>query len=490
MKILKLQSDNTISLSQFTNNLQIPLQLNRQAKVALKTLSFGFQPTTIVIDNTDYMSYTINTIRHTPNFKKSNYNIRELCEMMTNYINELVNSDDEAAQGTEFLCDYVGNAKDGYLFNISFVKSDQYTVNDTNTFLINVAYDNGFYKVDEIENLYVSTMQTNENMSLGGYSYTFTISQQDGHEAEDVADSSWFVGMANQLEGLDSNTDTEITENFSNYIGCVSGFYEYRGGTGRIITDIVPTLGDVITVTKNYVDEYSVQINYNITNGTNSTDLKGVILNNTNIVDIYTLNQDLFIKIGNDNGFIKFSNVQAFGTALSQYSGTEYINLKSDSIKNVKKSLKVTEITVSLLFSDSLLDKLGFKSNPQPQSAVSYKWVADNNTKNAIFNNDLVVTINQLNTDGYNQQLKQKESIIMVITAGSIYANTLTSGQASFNLSYTDNFPTYLNLGNTNSTSYNNLTVSVRSENQLINVSGKMTCTLLFKDETDFELKL
>jgi proteasome lid subunit RPN8/RPN11 len=117
MKILKLQSDNTISLSQFTNNLQIPLQLNRQAKVALKTLSFEFQPTTIDINSlNDYLTYSINSIKHFIGVKTGKYNIRELCELMTIYINELVNSDDAAAEGTEFLADYTGNAKDGYLF--------------------------------------------------------------------------------------------------------------------------------------------------------------------------------------------------------------------------------------------------------------------------------------------------------------------------------------------------------------------------------------
>lgn len=491
MKILKLQSDNTISLSQFTNNLQIPLQLNRQAKVALKTLSFEFEPNTIVINNKDTLRYLINGIAHEPKFKEGSYNIRQLCEMMTNYINELVSSDDAASEGTEFLCDYTGDAKNGYLFNISFVKSDPYTVNDTNTELTNVAYADGFYKVNQIPNEYISTMQTDKNMCLGGYSYTFTISQQVGHEAENVALSSWFVGMAEQIIGEDSNTDAEITQDFNNYIGCVGGFYEYKGGTGRIVTTQVPAVGDVITVTKNYVDQFSVQINYNITNGTNSTDYKGEILNNIDVSDQNTMNQDLFIKIGNDNGFIKFSTVVAFGTALSEYSGTEYIKLGSESIKNVKKSLKAaTAITVTLIFSDSLSEKLGFKNNTLVETAVSYKWVADNNVKNAIFDNDLVVSINQLNTDGYNHQLKQKESIIMVITAGAVLANTLTSGQASFNLSYTDNFPTYLNLGNTNPTSYNNLTVSVRSDNQLISINGKMNCTLLFKDETDYELKL
>jgi hypothetical protein len=493
MKILKLQSDNTISLSQFTNNLQIPLQLNKNAKVALKTLSFEFQPTTIEINGiNDYLTFTINTVQHLITPKSGKFNIRELCEMLTIYINEIVPSDDAASEGVEFLCDYTGNAKDGYIFNISFVKSEPIDVNDANTALVNMAYDNGFYKVNEIENQYVSTAQTLQNVCLGGFQYSFTISQQEGQGTEPVSASSWYIGMADAALGRISDTDIQIKENFSNYIGCVGGFYEYKVGDNSVVTQYVPTLDDIVLVSKKFIDERTTQINYDISRGGNIiATFEGDLLNNTNIIDEKVLNQDLFIKIGNDNGFIKFSDVATFPTALSQYDGSDYVKLGHESIKNVKKSLKAaTPITVSLNFSKSLLDKLGFKSQPKSETAVSYKWTADNNTKNAIFDNDLVMTINQLNTDGYNHEKKQKESILMVITAGAVLANTLTSGEASFNLSYTDNFPTYLNLGNTNPTSYNNLTISARSDNQLINVNGKMSCTLLFKDESDFELKL
>ena len=493
MKILKLQSDNTISLSQFTSNLQIPLQLNKQAKVAMKTLSFPFQPTIIEIDDKDSINVSVNQIQHSPVLRLGKYSMKELCDMMTRYINQLINSDDASNEGVEILCDFTGNAQSGYLFNISFTRSAPLALNDTNTELDNILYDNGFQKQEEGNPLFVSSMEMSQFTNIGGFTHTFTIAQQDGKVAN-VQDSSWFIGMSNYYLGVDANTEEEIKAFFINYIGVVDGVYQYEKDGDAVITDIVPSIGDVITIYKKYIDYENVQIIYSIQQGTNPEILKeGTIMNSENVNSDFNFEDlTLFLKIGEDNGFIKFQNIYAYPTALTQLNNNnEYVKVGSESIRNVKKSLKAVDpVAVGIVFSSELLAKLGFKSQLSLQTATAYKWTADYNVKNSIFDDDLVITIRELGTDGYNHQLKQKESIIMVITAGAVQTSILATGQETFNLSYTDNFPTYLNLGNTSATTYSNLTISARSNNQLIAVNGKMSCTLLFKDESDFELKL
>jgi IS1 family transposase len=75
----------------------------------------------------------------------------------------------------------------------------------------------------------------------------------------------------------------------------------------------------------------------------------------------------------------------------------------------------------------------------------------------------------------------------MVITSGSLNSSTKATGTEQYELSYTDNFPTYVSLqNNKQATTYSQLTVRVTSENRTLVTNGKMSCLLLFKDDSDY----
>jgi hypothetical protein len=74
----------------------------------------------------------------------------------------------------------------------------------------------------------------------------------------------------------------------------------------------------------------------------------------------------------------------------------------------------------------------------------------------------------------------------MVITSGELQKALLAKGNEGFELSFTDIYPTFINLSNYQSTlTFPSLTVRVSSEGSLLPMTGKMSCLLLFKDETD-----
>ena len=155
------------------------------------------------------------------------------------------------------------------------------------------------------------------------------------------------------------------------------------------------------------------------------------------------------------------------------------------------KSIKAVDpVAVEIDLTQALADTLGFKELQLTKTAVSYKWTSDTDVTTNLFNNDLMVEVPEFVFDGYDQRTQQKRSILMVITSGAVQQSTQAKGLETFELSYTDNFPTYMNINNSIATTFSNLTVRVTSEAEPISIVGKMVCTLLVKDETDFEIKL
>jgi hypothetical protein len=129
---------------------------------------------------------------------------------------------------------------------------------------------------------------------------------------------------------------------------------------------------------------------------------------------------------------------------------------------------------------------LGYLNSEYKKNGVEITFNAENEIEDGIFKNDLIVEVPELNLNTYDHTFKQKRNIIMVIPSGDL-KNAITSrGIRGYELSYTDVFPTFISLKNKQTTlTYPQLTVRVLANKQLLKMSGKMSCLLLFKEAFD-----
>jgi hypothetical protein len=501
MKILRLESDTDLFKSVFTNNLAVPLQVAPNAKVAIKTISMQFEPVLIVINaNNNTITFNLGGNVYQAIIPSKSYNISGLVNTFQAYMNNMCPSDSPAAIGMEFLWGNIaGDDRGGYKVNIAFVINEIVDINEGNVVLYNALYNGGFYKdpAAQTVGLYNASVITQHYSCLGGWNYSFVIAQQPDPGTADVKDSQWFFGMANENDILGISGATTIIQYMDNGVGSSeTGTYIYKNIDSVMIdTGLVIAVGDVIDVVKMSIDLDSSQVLYSIKQGANPAQLfygRNYINSNVPVPDTQL---DVFCKIGDDKGKILFTSTSYIPSSTSQVSSKgEFTQTSTESVLNIMKydkSIKAVDpVAVEIDLTQALADTLGFKELQLTKTAVSYKWTSDTDVTTNLFNNDLMVEVPEFGFDGYDQRTQQKRSILMVITSGAVQQSTQAKGLETFELSYTDNFPTYMNINNSIATTFSNLTVRVTSEAEPISIVGKMVCTLLVKDETDFEIKL
>jgi hypothetical protein len=261
-----------------------------------------------------------------------------------------------------------------------------------------------------------------------------------------------------------------------------NGNYAYKKNGSMISTDFEVTVGDGVLIGK-FLGSFIYQLH----RGTETYNFYG---DSVNSVQGMGNNKTYFgIKVGNDTGKIAFSGlattISPFAETLSTGVYTENKTV-SRVIRN-SNLIKVSASDVSLtLPTPGVRNLLGFNKSFYTDNVVSGAFNAENPISINSFNNDLVVEVSQLNVNTYDHTYKQLRNIIMVVTSGEVKKSITAKGSESFELSYTDAFPTYLNLGNLQTTlQIPQLSVRVTSEGSILPMNGKMSCLFLFKDETD-----
>lgn len=503
MKILRLESDTDLFKSVFTNNLAVPLQVAPNARVAIKTLSMQFVPEKININSlNNVVMFKLGTGSASQEVKipSGNYTVQQLVDTFEAYMNNMCPSDSATSLGMEFLWGYIdGSVPGSYRFQIGYTINELSDINEGNTDLDEVEFQGGFFKdpAAPTSGLYTSSFVTQHFSCYGGWNYTFTIDQQPDPGTADVKDSKWFFGMGDRSKIDASNIAVSIVNNMDNGLGSSeTGTYIYKNDAGVMIdTGLVITIGDVIDVYKQQVDVDHIQVVYTIKQGTSPASLfVGKSFLNSNVTVPQPL-IEVFCKFGDDTGKILISNTQFIQSSTSQVSTNgEFTKSNISSLVNIRKMNKsikaVDPVAVEIDLSQQLADTLGFTDAILKDTGVAKKWTSDGDSTTNLFNNDILVEIPEFGFDGYDQRTQQKRSILMVITSGAVQQSTQAKGLESYELSYTDNFPTYMNINNSIATTFSSLTVRVISEDTTLAITGKIVCTLLVKDETDFEIKL
>lgn len=491
MKLVRLESDSDLTQSTFTNNMAVALQLNKNAKAAIKTLSMQFDEPLVKIDSTNNtLTFKTgdngDTELHTVVLANGFYNTTELQTEIQNKMNNILvsNFGDTFDDNFEWKIEKVGNDIDGYNFAFSFNRDELLTINDTNAEEFNTRFtETGlFIKNTGDDDSYNAHVYCKKLLCRGGFILSIFIQDQVPDQPENVADSEWMFYVDKDLKTENMADEASIVNNMLFGVMMKNGHYAYKKNNVMVETNVDVVLGDVLTIFKN-----DGNIAYNVSRG------MGVIAigtgDNINATFPTAGSSDLYVnlKFGNDTGKIAFADVLMSPSPYVLESNGSYTELQTNQQTVYKKLGAVVASLVNLNFPSLAIRKLlGFKKPSYFKHAVSGSFVGESTLSINLFNNDIVVEIPELSLETYDHTYKQKRNIIMVITSGELQKALLSKGNEGFELSFTDIYPTYINLSNYQSTlTFPSLTVRVSSEGSLLPMSGKMSCLLLFKDETD-----
>jgi len=497
MKLIRLESDLPLTTSYFTDNLAVPLSLEPGASVALKNISFQFEaPKLIIKDNTYQISFNTGEDAnpdefHTATLSTGSYYPNELMKELQNRMNALLTSDlvTPFSDDTYFQwkCELTGNANDGYICNIGFNREDPESVVQATSQMYNMQYlTNGFSKTGTDNNKYNSTMKPHKFLNGGGYTASLTIGPQVVGQTAVVANSQWYATISQKPLGTDF-TETELLSNTPIAIGQGSGGkYKYKNNSGMVLSNLTIETGDGVEIYKQYVDEYTTRVVYSVTkSGGASTIFIGPTISTTELLEIGQGYHYFHLHIGNDTGKIAFSNVSHSPNPESTVTNGVYTikPFPSKVIKDINK-VNVEDTTVAISLTPNLEYLLGFTENSYIAHQLSGVFTADGVLASNIWNDDIVVEIPELNLSTYDHTYKQRRNIIMAIPAGDANNSVIAKGNDSYVLSWSETATfLYVPLNNKSSLQLPSLSVMVSSGGQMLPMTGKMSCLLLFKQD-------
>ena len=480
MKLIRLESDSVVTKSEFTNNMSIPLEVSSNSKVALKTLSMQFDAPPIVIDSSNdtftLRTDTGSTLLDGALSRREYASVEELCSEIETTLNALMQSNDttgadKSSVGMEWSSSATQDAQNNSRITIAFNRADPVNINETNVNLFNIVLTATVFTKDAPDTGdFNASLDVNTPVSEGGWIYEV---QAVATGAENIAESTWKLYLKNY-----NNT-------VSNGVLVTDGFYQFYKNGQWTASTIAIEANDIITVSKKLLFSYDTRILYTITNAGN---LKGEFVGDK-VSELVQFRNTLWLEIGDDIGKIGFQNLKCIPTTQVSQVGGVMTKKKASEVLHVVKNnnLGAEASDVTLTLSVGLARLLGYAPNVLNNNAVSFAFVAQSNVTTNIFNNDIVVELIQLPLNGYDHSVKKTKNMIMVITSGNLNSSTKATGTEQYELSFTDAFPTYVSLqNNKQSTTYSQLTVRVTSENRTLVTNGKMSCLLLFKDDSDY----
>jgi hypothetical protein len=501
MKLVRLQSDNAITESQFTNNLAIAVQLEENARVALKTISLEFEQPEITIDSTnDSISYGVGgTINRTIKIEHGNYYNIELMREIQRKLNASLQSEDESNNplkleiGSEWLCEAVLDTNQRYRAEIAYQVGDiDDSITDADV-VGNMQYDTGeFTKApDTDDNTYNAYLQTDLFMCFGGWLGTIQLNKQSPTQTEDIKDSDWILSISYQEVVEKTDKDDIIADSPVCIMRNTEGNYSYKKDGYMVATNPPVQIEDedFVSIAK-VLNNGKTYVVYIIQKGTQTLTFIGDEIILSDAVEIGIQPFYYTLKVGNDTGKIMYSNLKYTPSAASiQVSPGVFVVKKASQAITIIKNINLDAVArdVILRFDTRQLQYLlGYLNSQYKKNGVEITFNGENEMEDGVFKNDLIVEIPELNLNTYDQTFKQKRNIIMVIPSGDL-KNAITSrGIQGYELSYTDIYPTFVSLKNKQTTlTYPQLTVRVIANKQLLKVNGKMSCLLLFKDAED-----
>jgi hypothetical protein len=504
MKLVRLESDIPVTESQFSNNLAIAVQLDENAKVALKTLSLHFDnPTVTIDDSNDEIEYGIGGEDADNVFvglTHGTYTIELFRQEMLKKMNAYLQSDDiakpmELEIGSSWLVDtFINPNTNSVKFDFTYQVADKIQITN-NEVIGNLDYSGETFTKETVvdNNTYNGYIQTTQFICEGGWFVSFGIDEETGGQSENVADSEWIYSIS-QLDAVnDTDLPTLVIKSSVAMMRDSLGNYAYKKGGVMVSTTTPIEKGDLITITKGVNDGTDMFILYNITKeeeGVPTIVYEGDSVTDETPMDISYIKSYPLLKIGNNTGKIAFDTLYYIPSNENEVNNGLYSSKKNvigerDIYRNI--NIKAVPRVIDLSFrTRKLSNLLGFTDVVYQKTGVTCEFLAENDMGLSSSMGDFIVEIPELNLNTYDHSYKQKRNIIMVIPSGDLKNSLIAKGYNGFELSYTDIYPTFISLQNKQTTlTYSQLTVRVTSQKQLITMNGIMSCLLLFKDADD-----
>lgn len=487
MKLVRLESDYTISKSQFTNKLAVPLVLGKNAKVALKTLSLEFNIPYFVIDDTNNtFQFKLSDLGGYGAVSISNgsYTSSELVIAIQNAINNnlfYLDVDDVNITGFEWKVTTDGDLLNGYKINIAFNRNDVLSVTDAECELGGIIYaDQYFYKEVADNNTYNSIFICTHDVCRGDWFASIGTDHAPGTN-DNISLSKWFFYLDANNSTAFMTSGQDIIDNMICGFGVSNtGTYTYKKNGSMVDSEI--NVGEcILSMFNNYG---SVKYQIHVENNNNH------FFDGDNIVDIYpnfgTTDININCSIGNDTGHIGFTNFFITETPFAALQNGIYKPLQT--VENIKRNtnLKANPSNVTINFNNNNTKiLLGYLNNSYSVNALSGNFQAETSLKTNILDNDCTVEIMELSTGGYDHAYKMNRNIIGVITSSDL-KQSISTGADTYKLSFKEEFQNFIAISNfTNTLTVNSLTVRVSIGGLTLPVINKMSCSLFFTYDED-----
>jgi hypothetical protein len=313
--------------------------------------------------------------------------------------------------------------------------------------------------------------------------------------AGDLSKTNFLFGLDLARDSINYNLRDEIITAMWCCIGSDSATGKYRFKKDGVMVPASPEI-TIEASDKLSIKKVGGKIRYTVTKSGVASTVDGDTINNSLLDLMGTTNNSFVLHVGNDTlaktAFKDLSlNVDPYFTVSSGvYTSQDAQDIYLDT--NLTSSSQVS--IVSITFVDSLLQNLlGFQSNTKDGKSIE-----SGNVKSFSFNasqaltqdflpaDSVEVEIMEMNFDNYSQASGQRKNLIMIISLAELQTNTITTGVNRYVLSFFEqaNF-TWCSLNNTSPLRYSSLTLRCTCNNKELDIVGKMSATLLYKNQNE-----
>ena len=312
MKLLKLQSEQTLTEASFTNNIYSGgWTLPPKAQICLKNVSMDFdQPIYTIVDsgenkNNNFSFQTSNTSIHDIELTAGEYNLRDLIIEINCKMNNALNTNVSSEKGFQWSIGRETDTRGNLNLIFSFSRADSVTLNSATVQLTDMDYNSSssyFYKTGADTGTFNSHLSGNTLVCNGGFEVSMIIKNQT------VANpnlSDWIFGIDSDKTSALFTTRTLIKDDMKACVSNNAGNYTFKiGGNLVPASPTIPiAANDVVTIKKD-----NNKIIYTILKGSTLSTVEGDTINDILFL-LGVSNLGYMIHIGDDTGKIGFNSL-------------------------------------------------------------------------------------------------------------------------------------------------------------------------------------
>lgn len=495
MKLIKLQSEQTLTEASFTNNIYSGgYTLPPKAQVCLKNLSLDFdQPIYTVVDsgenkNNNFSFQTSDSSIHNIELTAGEYNLRDLIIEIQCKINNALNTNVTTEKGFQWSIGKEIDARGNLNLIFAFSRADPITLNSATVQLTAMDYNAGssyFYKTGSNTGTFNSHLSGNTLVCNGGFEVSTIIKNQN---TADPSLSDWIFGIDSDKTSSAFPSKALIMADMKACISNNLGKYVFK--IGGYLVPASPTISiaanDIIKIQK--IDN---KIVYSVTKGSTTQTVLGDTINNDSPLFLLGVsNLGYMIHIGDDNGKIAFNSLTMTPSPFSVASSGVYTIIPPQDVIDIylDTNVSVTPSNVGFEFLNKKTGSLlGFLSTRYIINRLKGSITSDVGLTIDFLNDDLELEIVELaNVNSYTQSTKQLRGIIGVIPISSLKNSTVVTGAGIYSLSYDETASwAMLSIDNNEPLRLSSVTVRALSNAKIVKLNGRMSCTLLFQSEIE-----